>query len=438
MPSELLLLIGENLSIKDIYHLLSTCGLLSSVLTPVLEKLGVQDVGDQSALQWAAERGHASLARLAILRGAQIDEPNESRDTQTPRRTVARRSHPDDIYEIELSMTIDAISIQSWNPLHLAAQHNHPDVVRILVSHGARIDARDGNSRTPLHMATKYNNHDVIATLAELGATIDARDKYYRTPLHWATKYNYRRVTRILVSQGATIDAIDQNSRTPLHLAAKYGNLDIIRYLVAHGATIDSRDEDSLTPLHLAAEDANADNVRFFVIHGAAIDAGDRYSRTPLYLAAGSGDPDTIRYFISHGATIHPLNAQGNAPAHRAASEWRVACMEAFIEAGFPLDTRGCCGQTVFHNAAIGNIDVLMYLLRQTGAEKVINLQDRYGSTPLHMSAATRNVVQLLLHGADPELKDNKGRKPALSGYDMRKFEEARRALRTEGSEASI
>ena len=73
MPNELLLSLGENLPIRDIYPFLSTGGRLSSVLTPLLEKHGVQDVGEQSALNWAVDQGHAPLAKLAILSKAKKD-----------------------------------------------------------------------------------------------------------------------------------------------------------------------------------------------------------------------------------------------------------------------------------------------------------------------------------------------------------------------------
>lgn len=38
-------------------------------------------------------------------------------------------------------------------PLHVATKTNRPDVVKILVQHGAHITVRDTNGKTPLHYA---------------------------------------------------------------------------------------------------------------------------------------------------------------------------------------------------------------------------------------------------------------------------------------------
>ena len=122
IPNELLLLIGEYLSIRDLYHFLLTCRRLNSILNRRLHKLGLQDIGKQTALQWAAERGHASLVERAISGGAEIDKPDRG---QSRRR-----------------------------PLHSAARNNHLGVVRILVKNKARISIRDSHGMTPLHYAS--------------------------------------------------------------------------------------------------------------------------------------------------------------------------------------------------------------------------------------------------------------------------------------------
>ena len=42
--------------------------------------------------------------------------------------------------------------------LHLAAQWNHPDVCRLLIDHGAMVDARTKVNWTPLHVACREGN----------------------------------------------------------------------------------------------------------------------------------------------------------------------------------------------------------------------------------------------------------------------------------------
>jgi ankyrin repeat protein len=52
-------------------------------------------------------------------------------------------------------------------PLHLAAAFGHSDVIRVLVAHGAEVDARDKDEETPLHRAAKMNHKEAIQLLIE-------------------------------------------------------------------------------------------------------------------------------------------------------------------------------------------------------------------------------------------------------------------------------
>ena len=139
MPNELLLSVAENLPIRDIYRFLSTCSRLSSVLTPLLGKLGEQDVGKQSALNWAVDRGHAPLAKLAIL-------------------GKAKKVMPDDE------------DGQSRSPLHLAVLGYGTKVVRLLAAHGDATDARDKDFQMPIHLAAKRRDSKLCENLIEHNA----------------------------------------------------------------------------------------------------------------------------------------------------------------------------------------------------------------------------------------------------------------------------
>ena len=77
VPDEIVLLIGEHLSIPDLAHFLSTCRKLHYTLIHTLYKRGNIEEG-QTALHLAAERDDISLVEIEISRGSQIDKPNKS------------------------------------------------------------------------------------------------------------------------------------------------------------------------------------------------------------------------------------------------------------------------------------------------------------------------------------------------------------------------
>lgn len=58
-------------------------------------------------------------------------------------------------------------------PLHEAVRNNHPEVVKILVTAGARVDAKDDRGVTPLLLAgSKVNEHD-SEELNKFGKIVD-------------------------------------------------------------------------------------------------------------------------------------------------------------------------------------------------------------------------------------------------------------------------
>jgi hypothetical protein len=74
-------------------------------------------------------------------------------------------------------------------PLHLAAVGGHDGVLRILLDHGAHVDAvaRDRDGGTPLHWAIAGGKAETVEILVTAGADINAENKHGQTPLDLAT-----------------------------------------------------------------------------------------------------------------------------------------------------------------------------------------------------------------------------------------------------------
>ncbi|MEQ2176698.1 Ankyrin repeat and SOCS box protein 6, partial [Goodea atripinnis] len=78
------------------------------------------------------------------------------------------------------------------NPLHIAVLRNRPNMVRLLVGHGADIEKRDRTcDSSPLVLASKKSERlPCLITLLELGADVNAKDKHGKTPLLHALARN--------------------------------------------------------------------------------------------------------------------------------------------------------------------------------------------------------------------------------------------------------
>ena len=60
------------------------------------------------------------------------------------------------------------------------------EMTKVLLEHGADVDARDSALNTPLHLAAWNGNAEAAKLLLESGAKIDAAGKFGHTPLKTA------------------------------------------------------------------------------------------------------------------------------------------------------------------------------------------------------------------------------------------------------------
>jgi len=110
-----------------------------------------------------------------------------------------------------------------WTPLHAAADAGHTEIVFLLLSKKAAIDARTKSGWTPLMAAACNGYRETAGLLISKGARIDARDdKYGRTSLHWATIQGKDDVVVLLLSRGALASDRDKAKATPMDYARSY------------------------------------------------------------------------------------------------------------------------------------------------------------------------------------------------------------------------
>lgn len=61
-----------------------------------------------------------------------------------------------------------------YTALHRACYEDNLEIAKVLISHGANVDARSGESWTPLHSASNWNAFRCVRLLLENGANVNA------------------------------------------------------------------------------------------------------------------------------------------------------------------------------------------------------------------------------------------------------------------------
>ncbi|CCI44628.1 unnamed protein product [Albugo candida] len=236
-------------------------------------------------------------------------------------------------------------------PIFLA---DHPEIVRILIEHGANIlmvpDPGHMNTVTVLQMAYMRSDRAVEHELEEHGgdvaltpfhaaAALDdvvAVRKFIRdgidvnclgeqgylgmnrrTPLHWAVVNNAKNVVEILLHSNADPNFQDVRGRTPLHWAARLNHAEIISCLLSYDANVNIVDQDAMTPLICAAFGRNVGRELFtdLVNKGANINyALPTTGDTALHIAIRCENKNTALAILASGGMILTLNREGVRP----------------------------------------------------------------------------------------------------------------------------
>ena len=361
-------------------------------------------------LVWAAEQGDLAAVRSLLANGVEV---NTTYDFPVFKHVAALEaaatSNSLQIVKVLIAhgASVDAMDNYGYTALYLAAVNDHLDVVQYLVAHGADVNhvSRDKGGDTVLGIAAYAGHLDIVKYLVSAGANINLPDgKDGETPLILANVDNNKFVVQFLVTQHAQVDATDNNGYTALCLAAAYDHLDMVQYLVAHGADVNhvSRDKGGDTVLGIAANNGHLDIVKYLVSAGANINLPDgKDGYTPLINATIQDKLDVVQYLMAQHAQVDATdNKHGYTALYLAAAHDNLDEVQYLVAHGADVNhvSRDKFGDTVLGIAAYnGHLDIVKYLVL-AGAN--INLPDgKDGRTPL-INATVQDkldVVQYLV-----------------------------------------
>ncbi|MFT4571058.1 MAG: ankyrin repeat protein [Hyphomicrobiaceae bacterium] len=138
--------------------------------------------------------------------------------------------------------------------VHAAAWSDHPEIVRLLVSKGAKPDLVDEKDYTPLCYAAQNGFPRVAEALLEAGADVNFQNQYGWAAIHSAASQGKVELLGILLDAGAEVQVRDGFGKSPLHMAVKShetteDKLKIAALLIERGADVNRKDRSGRTPL---------------------------------------------------------------------------------------------------------------------------------------------------------------------------------------------
>jgi ankyrin repeat protein len=240
---------------------------------------------------------------------------------------------------------------QGQFPLQEAADSGHAEVVKVLLTARADVDAAGSafDGQPPLLIAVWATDDVILRALAVAGADLNAADNKRRNALHACVTNGNDGILQYIVNPSsfdssvehgidvAAVAAKDADGETPLHLL--YSEAATSRRRVEFTKEFHSlfpsealrkalavTNHEGKTPLHcLVASSADDESLIMEVATlatelGANWNVKDSHGRTPLADASRDGRCLTVKLFATHGASsINTPDSKGNTCAHHAA-----------------------------------------------------------------------------------------------------------------------
>jgi quinoprotein dehydrogenase-associated probable ABC transporter substrate-binding protein len=168
--------------------------------------VNLADRSGWTPLIYAAWRDDAALAQTLVRAGAKL----ETRDgDEMTALAVAAQNGKRRAVEALLDLGADLnvpVARGGYTPLMLASLSGSDDLIRVLIAHGAKVNAVNPGGVTALMIAAAGNRSKAAATLLESGADADARSEDGRTALSIAQANNSDAAVKLLqdaAAQGA-------------------------------------------------------------------------------------------------------------------------------------------------------------------------------------------------------------------------------------------
>jgi ankyrin repeat protein len=385
---------------------------------------------------------------------------------------------------IRAGADVKAVNRYGVTALSLASLNGNAAMIGKLLA--ARADAKAANpeGETPLMTAARTGNVEAAKVLLDHGADLEARETWHgETALMLAVAESHAAMVRELVSRGADFNAtstlvnwerqttaeprekwLPMGALTPLLFAARQGCVECAQILVDAGAKVNQADPDGVSPMISAIINGHYDVAGYLLDKGADPNLTDKTGRTPLYAAVDmhtmpeSNRPspkdtasqlsslDLIKALLAHGANVNAqlrtgqpyrtkldrgddtMLTTGTTPLLRAAKGGDAAVIALLLEkqADPKLSTRAGINpvmaaaglgtreeDTVGRHKTQAEIIASIDLCLKSGAD--VNSVDGRGQTALHGTAQKGwdDVVQYLAdHGAKLDSKDRSGLTP--------------------------
>jgi ankyrin repeat protein len=282
-----------------------------------------------------------------------------------------------------------------------AASGNDVAAVQAFLTAGRDVNTLGIFGTTPLYMAAQGGNVQMVKLLLDHGAKIDAMAMGV-TPLTIAIWRGYTEVVRVLVSRGANVNIVSswKHKFTPIIYCGAYGNAEITKMLIDAGADINARDAKGKSAADWATEYKKFEVLALLRKAGApASYTGD--AKNDIVMAVLSDDREKVRTLIEGGIDPNTKTKSGKSLLEYAVENKWSDVVELLIKHGANTTSKDRDGWTVLMKATLGNQDEMILAFKRAGVELMYTGNTKDDLLTAVLKGDYEKVKALLAKGMD-------------------------------------
>lgn len=289
-------------------------------------------------------------------------------------------------------------------PLMFAALYGTPEMVKLLLDHGANPNAVDKRGASALLFAV--GDAKKVETLLAHGADVNARTSTGNTPLIAAAAYSDNlEVIKRLLDKGANLQSVNNNNVSALAAAVYASDSTSVKFFLDQGCkpqqirSLFGAAENPL--LAIAAQTADAQIVEMLLEHGAEVNASDpNFAGHALNYALLTQKPDVARRLIEAGADLKLCSPIGRTPPIVLATYLETgdaSIAQLMLKNGADISAANQAGETALTWARRRGFPELIALLNKAGTP---DPADPRPSIPNRKIPANVDARELLIRSA--------------------------------------
>ncbi|GKU86419.1 hypothetical protein SLEP1_g948 [Rubroshorea leprosula] len=205
-------------------------------------------------------------------------------------------------------------------PLLHATKEGHFPTAAFLLENGADPNSRSWKRRTSLHYAAEHGSKELIQLLISKGAEINAVADC-GTPLQYAAGKGKEEFVKLLLDHHADPNVISHDLFSPLLASIRAQSLECMKLLLKAGANPNFHGSKGMTPLGYAASEGLKEFIKCLLNAGADPNIANNLGMTPIEEAALANKRRVVRILFPWTSPIPTIHG---AEVERVISDFKV------------------------------------------------------------------------------------------------------------------